>query len=159
MSISRVGHGYDIHSLAPDRKLVLGGVEIPYKLGLAGHSDADVVLHAVIDAMLGAAALGDIGEMYPDTDPAYKNADSGKLLEKVYNKIKGCGYRVANLDVTIIAQKPRLSDYKDQMRQSIARLLGIDTADVNIKAKTNEGFDAVGQGKAIVCHAVVGLVR
>ncbi len=159
MSISRVGQGYDIHALTPGRKLILAGVEVPYEQGLAGHSDADVVLHAVIDALLGAAGMGDIGEMFPDTDPAYKDADSGKLLEMAYNIVKNGGWRVANLDVTVIAQKPRLGDYKNQMRQNLARLLGIDTADVNIKAKTNEGFDAVGQGQAMICHAVVGLAR
>lgn len=159
MTISRVGQGYDIHALTPGRKLILAGVEIPYERGLAGHSDADAVLHAVIDALLGAAGMGDIGEMFPDTDPAYKDADSGKLLDSAYKKVQDGGWRVANLDVTIITQKPRLSEYKDLMRRNIARLLGIDAADVNIKAKTNEGFDAVGQGKAIICHAVVGLAR
>lgn len=156
-AIERVGLGYDIHRLVPGRKLILGGVPIEYELGLAGHSDADVVLHAIIDALLGAAGLPDIGEQFPDTDPAYKGIDSRKLLSKSANLISDKGLRVINLDVVVIAEKPKLSRYKLAMRQSIAKCMELSSEAINVKAKTNEGLDACGRGEAIACHVVAGL--
>ena len=150
----RIGHGYDVHRLVEGRKLILGGVEIPYELGLLGHSDADVLLHAVSDALLGAAGLGDIGRHFPDTDPAYKGADSGKLLAIVGEKIAAAGYRVGNIDVTMIAQKPKLKDYIPQMQQNIADRLGIDSSRVNVKATTEEKLGFTGDGSGMSCHAV-----
>ena len=150
----RIGHGYDVHRLVPDRKLILGGVEIPYELGLLGHSDADVLLHAVSDALLGAAGLGDIGRHFPDTDPAYKGADSGKLLAIVGEKIAAKGYSVGNIDVTMIAQKPKLKDYIPQMQQNIAQRLGIEAERVNVKATTEEHLGFTGDGSGMSCHAV-----
>ncbi|MBQ7341050.1 MAG: 2-C-methyl-D-erythritol 2,4-cyclodiphosphate synthase [Oscillospiraceae bacterium] len=150
----RIGHGYDVHRLVPGRALILGGVNIPYELGLDGHSDADVLLHAVMDALLGAAALGDIGRHFPDTDPAYKGADSGKLLEAVGEKIKAAGYQVGNIDVTMIAQKPKLKDYIPQMEENIAKALGIDLSQVNVKATTEEHLGFTGSGSGMACHAV-----
>ena len=150
----RIGHGYDVHRLVEGRKLILGGVEIPYELGLLGHSDADVLLHAVSDALLGAAGLGDIGRHFPDTDPAYKGADSGKLLAIVGEKIAAAGYRVGNIDVTMIAQKPKLKDYIPQMQQNIAHHLGIDPSRVNVKATTEEKLGFTGDGSGMSCHAV-----
>ena len=150
----RIGHGYDVHRLVPDRALILGGVNIPYELGLDGHSDADVLLHAVMDALLGAAALGDIGRHFPDTDPAYKGADSGKLLAAVNEKIQTAGYRVGNIDVTMIAQKPKLKDYIPQMENNIASILGIDKNQVNVKATTEEHLGFTGDGRGMACHAV-----
>lgn len=150
----RIGHGYDVHRLVPDRKLILGGVHIPYELGLLGHSDADVLLHAVADALLGAAGLGDIGRHFPDTDPAYKGADSGELLRLVGEKIAAVGYTVGNIDVTMIAQKPKLMDYIPQMQQNIANRLGIVENQVNIKATTEEHLGFTGDGSGMSCHAV-----
>lgn len=150
----RIGHGYDVHRLVPDRALILGGVKIPYELGLLGHSDADVLLHAVSDALLGAAGLGDIGRHFPDTDPQYKGADSGKLLEIVGEKIQKAGYRVGNIDVTMIAQKPKLKDYIPQMQQNIAAHLGIAADRVNVKATTEEHLGFTGSGEGMACHAV-----
>ncbi len=150
----RIGHGYDVHRLVEGRKLILGGVEIPYELGLLGHSDADVLLHAVSDALLGAAGLGDIGRHFPDTDPAYKGADSGKLLAIVGEKITAAGYKVCNIDVTMIAQKPKLKDYIPQMQQNIAKHLGIDPSQVNVKATTEEKLGFTGDGSGMSCHAV-----
>ena len=150
----RIGHGYDVHRLVEGRKLILGGVEIPYELGLLGHSDADVLLHAVSDALLGAAGLGDIGRHFPDTDPAYKGADSGKLLAIVGEKIAAAGYRVGNIDVTMIAQRPKLKDYIPQMQQNIADRLGIDPYRVNVKATTEEKLGFTGDGSGMSCHAV-----
>lgn len=150
----RIGHGYDVHRLVPDRALILGGVTIPYELGLLGHSDADVLLHAVADALLGAAALGDIGVHFPDTDPAYKNADSLKLLAAVREKIEAAGYRVGNLDVTMIAQRPKLKDHIPQMRRNISDCLSIPVEDVNIKATTEEHLGFTGDGSGMACHAV-----
>ena len=150
----RIGHGYDVHRLIEGRKLILGGVEIPYELGLLGHSDADVLLHAVSDALLGAAGLGDIGRHFPDTDPAYKGADSGKLLAIVGEKITAAGYRVGNIDVTMIAQKPKLKDYIPQMQQNIAASMGIDPSRVNVKATTEEKLGFTGDGSGMSCHAV-----
>lgn len=150
----RIGHGYDVHRLVAGRPLILGGVTIPYELGLDGHSDADVLLHAVSDALLGAAALGDIGKHFPDTDPAYKGADSGVLLEIVGQKVAKAGYRVENIDVTMIAQKPKLKDYIPAMTENIARFLGIDPGQVNVKATTEEHLGFTGSGEGMACHAV-----
>jgi len=150
----RIGHGYDVHRLAPGRDLILGGVKIPYELGLDGHSDADVLVHAVMDALLGAAALGDIGKHFPDTDPAYKGADSCELLRIVGEKIADAGYRVGNIDVTMIAQKPKLKDHIPQMRRNIATVLGIFMTQINIKATTEEHLGFTGDGSGMACHAV-----
>ena len=150
----RIGHGYDVHKLVPDRDLILGGVKIDYELGLLGHSDADVLLHAVSDALLGAAGLGDIGRHFPDTDPKYKGADSLKLLENVAEKVKAAGYRVSNIDVTMIAQKPKLKDHIPQMVLNIAGAVGIDSSRVNVKATTEEKLGFTGEGLGMSCHAV-----
>lgn len=150
----RIGHGYDVHRLVEGRDLILGGVKIDYALGLVGHSDADVLLHAVSDALLGAAGLGDIGRHFPDTDPQYKGADSGKLLEVVGQKIGAAGYKVGNIDVTMIAQKPKLKDHIPQMQENVARFLGIDAGRVNIKATTEEWLGFTGEGLGMSCHAV-----
>ena len=150
----RIGHGYDVHGLVPGRKLILGGVEVPYELGLEGHSDADVLLHAVMDALLGAAGLGDIGLHFPDTDMRYKGADSRKLLEAVGEKIGKAGYRVGNIDVTMIAQKPKLKDHIPAMAQNIAAALGIEENRVNVKATTEERLGFTGNGEGMSCHAV-----
>ena len=150
----RIGHGYDVHRLVAGRDLILGGVKIPYELGLDGHSDADVLLHAVMDALLGAAALRDIGYHFPDTDMRYKGADSGVLLSEVGKKLDEAGYRVGNIDVTMIAQKPKLKDYIPQMHQNIADRLGIDVGRVNVKATTEEKLGFTGSGEGMACHAV-----
>ena len=150
----RIGHGYDVHRLVEGRDLILGGVRIPYEKGLDGHSDADVLYHAVMDALLGAAALGDIGRHFPDTDPAYKGADSGKLLAAVRDKISKAGYKVGNLDVTMIAQKPKLKDFIPTMVQNIADILGIAPGQVNVKATTEERLGFTGDGSGMSCHAV-----
>ena len=150
----RIGHGYDVHRLVEGRDLILGGEKIPYEKGLDGHSDADVLYHAVMDALLGAAALGDIGRHFPDTDPAYKGADSGKLLEAVGEKIRNAGYKVGNIDVTMIAQKPKLKDYIPAMQANIARILGIALNQVNVKATTEERLGFTGDGSGMSCHAV-----
>ena len=150
----RIGHGYDVHRLVECRDLILGGVRIPYEKGLLGHSDADVLLHAVSDALLGAAALGDIGKHFPDTDPAYKGADSLKLLACVVEKIHTAGYRVGNVDVTMIAQKPKLMPYIPQMRENVANTLGVALSQVNIKATTEEHLGFTGDGSGMSCHAV-----
>ena len=150
----RIGHGYDVHKLVADRDLILGGVNIPWEKGLLGHSDADVLLHAVMDALLGAAALGDIGVHFPDTDPAYKGADSRMLLRTVGEKIRAAGYRVGNIDVTMIAQKPKLKDHIPQMQKNIAAFLGIEENRVNVKATTEEKLGFTGEGLGMSCHAV-----
>ncbi len=150
----RIGHGYDVHRFAENRELILGGVKIPYELGMLGHSDADVVLHAVMDALLGAAALRDIGYHFPDTDPKYKGADSGKLLETVGEKIAAAGYRVGNIDVTILCQRPKLKPHIPQMTENIAARLGISVSQVNVKATTEEGLGFTGAMQGIACHAV-----
>ena len=150
----RIGHGYDVHKLVEDRKLILGGVEIPYEKGLLGHSDADVLLHAISDALLGAAALGDIGKHFPDTDMAYKDADSRKLLRQVITLIKEKGYSVGNIDCTVIAQRPKLKDYIDLMRKNIAKDCDVDVSCVNVKATTEEGLGFTGEGCGISAHAV-----
>ena len=150
----RIGHGYDVHRLVPGRELILGGVKIPYELGLDGHSDADVLLHAVMDALLGAAALRDIGYHFPDTDPTYKGADSLALLRVVGEKITAAGYRIGNIDVTMIAQKPKLKDHIPTMAQNIAAALGIEEGRVNVKATTEERLGFTGSGEGMSCHAV-----
>ncbi len=150
----RIGHGYDVHRLVEGRDLILGGVKIPYALGLDGHSDADVLLHAVSDALLGAAGLGDIGRHFPDTDPKYKGADSRVLLEMVGQKVAQAGYRISNIDVTMIAQKPKLKDYIGQMERNIAGSLGIASDRVNVKATTEEKLGFTGSGEGMACHAV-----
>ena len=150
----RIGHGYDVHRLVSGRDLILGGVKIPHPLGLDGHSDADVLFHAVMDALLGAAALGDIGRHFPDTDPAYKGADSGMLLEAVGKKIALAGYKVSNIDVTMIAQKPKLKDFIPIMEQNLAARLKLSPQQVNIKATTEEHLGFTGDGSGMACHAV-----
>lgn len=150
----RIGHGYDVHKLTEGRDLILGGVKIPYEKGLLGHSDADVLLHAVSDALLGAAGLGDIGKHFPDTDPKYKGADSLELLRIVGEKVREAGYRVSNVDVTMIAQKPKLKDYIPQMAQNIASAIGIGADRVNVKATTEEHLGFTGSGEGMSCHAV-----
>ena len=150
----RIGHGYDVHRLVPDRDLILGGVKIDWELGLLGHSDADVLLHAVSDALLGAAGLGDIGKHFPDTDPQYKGADSLKLLTIVAQRVEEAGYRVSNIDVTMIAQKPKLKDYIPQMVKNIAAAVGIAENRVNVKATTEEKLGFTGTSEGMACHAV-----
>lgn len=150
----RVGMGYDVHRLTENRKLIVGGVEIPYEKGLLGHSDADVLLHAVMDALLGAAALGDIGMHFPDTDPAYQGISSIKLLEHVGNLLTEHVFLIENIDAVIVAQSPKMRPYIDAMRQNIADALGIDTARVNVKATTEEGLGFTGTGEGISSHAI-----
>ena len=151
----RIGHGYDVHRLVEGRKLIMGGVDIPYEKGLLGHSDADVLLHAIADALLGALAMGDIGKHFPDTDPAFKGADSMKLLEHVVGLIKAKGYCVGNLDATIIAQKPKMAPHIQSMRENIARACGVGLDLINVKATTEEGLGFTGTGEGISAHAVV----
>ena len=155
----QVGIGYDIHRLVENRKLVLGGVEIPYHLGLLGHSDADVLTHAIVDAMLGAAALGDIGTHFPDTDAQYKGMDSLIFLRETALKVKASGYEIGNIDTTIIAQRPKLAPYISQIRETLARTLDIAVTQINVKATTAEELGVVGEGKAIVVHAIACLSR
>ncbi len=150
----RIGHGYDVHRFAPDRELILGGVKIPFEMGLLGHSDADVLLHAVSDALLGAAALGDIGKHFPDTDPKYKGADSALLLKEVGKLIRQAGYSVSNVDATVLAQKPKIGGYTRQMRENIARALDVDLSRVSVKATTEEGLGFTGNMEGMACHAV-----
>lgn len=150
----RIGHGYDVHKLVPDRELILGGVNIPHTTGLLGHSDADVLIHAIMDALLGAAGLGDIGKHFPDTDPAYKGISSIKLLQHVGNLLEEALYVVGNIDATIIAQKPKLLPHIEQMRINIAEALGIDISRVNIKATTEEGLGFTGALEGISAHSV-----
>ena len=150
----RIGHGYDVHRLVEGRDLILGGVKIDYEKGLLGHSDADVLLHAVSDALLGAAGLGDIGRHFPDTDPKYKGADSLELLREVYRKISEKGFRVGNIDVTMIAQRPKLKDFIPQMQENIAAAVGVTPDRVNVKATTEEKLGFTGTGEGMACHAV-----
>lgn len=150
----RIGHGYDVHKLVEGRPLILGGVKIPYERGLLGHSDADVLLHSVMDALLGAAGLGDIGRHFPDTDPAYKGADSMELLKAVGKKIAARGYRVGNVDVTMIAQRPKLKDYIGVMEANISEALGVSRGRINVKATTEEHLGFTGEGLGMSCHAV-----
>ncbi|MBR1861557.1 MAG: 2-C-methyl-D-erythritol 2,4-cyclodiphosphate synthase [Lachnospiraceae bacterium] len=149
----RIGMGYDVHRLCDDRKMIIGGVEIPYEKGLLGHSDADVLLHAIMDALLGAAALGDLGKHFPDTDPAYKGISSLDLLSHVKGLIEEAGYAVANIDATIIAQAPKMRPYIDDMRKNIADTLGINMDQVNVKATTEEGLGFTGSGEGISSQA------
>ena len=155
----RIGNGYDLHRLVEGRPLILAGVTIPFELGLDGHSDADIVCHAVTDAVLGATAIGDIGRLFPDTDPQWKGADSIALLRGAVTHVHAAGYRVSNIDVTVIAQKPKLLPYLTAMRENLAAALQVEVAAVSIKGKTNEGVDSMGRGEAMVCHAVALLER
>ncbi len=150
----RIGHGYDVHKLVEGRDLIIGGVKIPHSVGLLGHSDADVMLHAVMDALLGAAGLRDIGYHFPDTDPQYKGADSRVLLRAVKEKLDAVGYRISNVDVTMIAQRPKLKPFIPQMMENIASDLGIDISRVNVKATTEEHLGFTGSGEGMSCHAV-----
>ena len=155
----RVGHGYDVHRLVEGRKLILGGVEIPWEKGLLGHSDADVLVHAVMDALLGAAGLWDIGHAFPDNDPAYAGIDSMLLLARVRDMLTEKGYTVGNVDATILAQRPKLAGYIPQMRRNIAQVLGVEEHCVNVKATTEEGLGFTGSGEGMAAHAVALLVR
>ena len=150
----RIGHGYDVHRLVEGRALILGGVEIEFEKGLLGHSDADVLTHAVMDALLGAAALGDIGKLFPDSDPTYKGADSLILLRVVGDCLRDAGYRIENIDATVLAQRPKLAPHIPQMRQNIAAALLLDTQAVSIKATTEEGLGFTGNGEGMAAHAV-----
>ena len=150
----RVGYGYDVHRLVEGRKLILGGVDIPFEKGLLGHSDADVLLHAVTDALFGAAALGDIGSHFPDTDPQYKGADSLKLLEACGQELAEHGWRIGNIDATIVAQRPKLLPFVPQMQENIARVLHISVDQVSLKGKTEEGLGFTGAGEGMAVHAV-----
>lgn len=150
----RIGHGYDVHRLVPERKLILGGVEVPYELGLLGHSDADVLTHALMDALLGAAALGDIGGHFPDNDPKYEGADSIALLREVVAIIDAAGYRVENVDCTVLAQRPKLKPFIPAMRERLAQAMGLDVSAVSVKATTEEGLGFTGEGLGIAAHAV-----
>lgn len=150
----RIGHGYDVHRLTEGRKLILGGVAVPYEVGLLGHSDADVLTHAVMDALLGAAGLGDIGTHFPDSDSAYAGADSLKLLEHVTRLLKERGFVVSNIDATMIAQRPKLAPYILRIRENLAQAMGVDPARVNVKATTEEGLGFTGSGEGMAAHAV-----
>lgn len=155
----RIGHGFDVHAFGQDRPLMIGGVEVPYHTGFIAHSDGDVALHALTDALLGAVALGDIGKLFPDTDMQYKNADSRKLLIEAYQRVRACGYKVGNVDVTIIAQAPKMRPYIDLMRQAIAEDLQCDMSQVNVKATTTEKLGFTGRGEGIACEAVALLTK
>ena len=155
----RIGHGYDVHRLVPGRKLILGGVEIPFELGLEGHSDADVLVHAVMDALLGAAGLGDIGQHFPDTSPQYAGISSMKLLALVREKLFWAGFDVGNVHATVIAQRPKLRDYILQMEENIADTLGVDREQINVKATTEEHLGFTGDSSGMACHAVCLLMR
>lgn len=155
----RIGEGWDIHALVEGRKLILGGVEIPHSKGLLGHSDADALLHAITDALLGAAAVGDIGTHFPDTDAAFKGADSARLLQEAARRVRAQGFEIGNVDSTVIAQAPKLAPYIGAMRESIARALSVGVDQVNVKAKTAEKMGPVGEGVAMEARAVVLLAR
>ena len=159
MTNLRIGHGYDVHRLVEGRKLILGGVDIPWEKGLLGHSDADVLTHAVMDALSGAARLGDIGKLFPDTDPAYAGISSLKLLGEVGRLLKERGFTVVNIDATLLAQRPKVAPYKAQMAENIASVLGIDVEQVNVKATTEEGLGFTGDGSGMAAHAVVLLEK
>ena len=150
----RIGHGYDVHRLVEGRRLILGGIEIPYEKGLLGHSDADVLTHALMDSLLGAAALGDIGKLFPDSDPRYAGADSVELLREVCRVIREAGYQVGNVDCTVIAQRPKLAPFIPQMREKLASAMGITPDRVSVKATTEEGLGFSGEGLGIAAHAV-----
>lgn len=151
----RIGHGYDVHRLVEGRRLIVGGVDIPHSMGLLGHSDADVLLHAICDAILGAAALGDIGGMFPDTDEKWKDADSLELLKAVVNRINQEGYTIGNIDSTVIAQQPKMKPYISEMKNNIANACGVDVSQINVKATTEEGLGFSGRQEGISAHAVV----
>ena len=155
----RIGHGYDVHRLVEGRRLILGGVDIPWERGLLGHSDADVLTHAVMDALLGAAGLGDIGQHFPDTDPDYAGADSLRLLAHVTALLKERGFTVGNVDATILAQRPKLAPHIPQMRDNLARVMGVDVSQVNVKATTEEGLGFTGSGEGMAAHAVALIER
>ncbi|HCY39489.1 MAG: 2-C-methyl-D-erythritol 2,4-cyclodiphosphate synthase [Pseudomonadota bacterium] len=155
----RIGQGFDLHRLVAGRKLILGGIEIPYEYGLAGHSDADVLIHAIIDALIGAVALGDIGKLFPDNDSKFKDIDSKILLKKVYQQISELGYQINNIDSTIILEQPKLRDYIDLMRASLAKVLDLRIDQISIKAKTSEKIGVVGRGEAAIAEAVVLLIK
>lgn len=155
----RIGQGFDLHRLVDERKLILGGIEIPFDKGLAGHSDADVLLHAIIDALIGAAALGDIGKLFPDNDAKFKDIDSKILLKDVYLKITDLGYEINNIDSTVIIERPKLRDYIDRMRETIAAVLDLNIDQISIKAKTSEKVGIVGRGEAVIAEAIVLLVK
>ena len=150
----RIGHGYDVHRLVPERRLILGGVEIPFERGLLGHSDADVLAHAVMDALLGAAALGDIGRLFPDSDPAYEGADSLVLLQRVTETLAEHGYRIGNVDATVLAQRPKLAPHIPAMREKLAAAMGVCVDQVSVKATTEEGLGFTGAGEGVAVHAV-----
>jgi len=155
--MQRIGIGYDIHKLVPGRKLMLGGVEIPFEKGLLGHSDGDALLHAITDAMLGAMAHGDIGQHFPDTDPKFKGYDSAKILESVCRMVTEAGYRVVNVDANVILQLPKLAPHIKKMRERVAGILNVELGHVSFKARSNEGLDSVGHGEAIAVQAIVSL--
>lgn len=155
----RIGHGYDVHKLVEGRRLILGGVDIPHTTGLLGHSDADVLLHAIMDAMLGALALGDIGHLFPDTDDSFKDSDSMKLLEEVCRVVVENGYRIGNIDATVIAQAPKLAPHILTMRENIARVCGCDTSQISVKATTEEKLGFTGEKLGIAAHAVALMVK
>ena len=157
--MTRFGMGYDVHRLVEGRKLILGGVDVPYEKGLLGHSDADVLLHTISDALLGAAALGDIGKHFPDTDERFAGADSGKLLAEAVRLIRAEGYAIGNVDATIVAQTPKLQPHIPAMRENIARILGLDLGDVNVKATTEERLGFTGSGEGMSAYAVAGIER
>ena len=155
----RIGFGYDVHRLTPGRRLILGGVEIPYEQGLLGHSDADVLVHAICDALLGAAALGDIGQHCPDTDPRYRDANSLELLEEVGSLVRAHGYRIVNVDAMLVLQAPRIAPYVPDMRQNIAHALQLSVHEVSVKATTNEGLGFIGQGQGIAAYALAAITE
>jgi 2-C-methyl-D-erythritol 2,4-cyclodiphosphate synthase len=155
----RIGEGFDVHALVPGRKLILGGIEIAHDKGLLGHSDADVLLHTITDALLGAAGLGDIGELFPDTDDRYKDADSAVLLGEAMKRVRDAGYAVVNIDCTVIAEQPKLAVHKAAMAQNIAKVLGIEATQVNVKAKTTEKLGFTGRGEGIAAKAVALLIK
>jgi 2-C-methyl-D-erythritol 2,4-cyclodiphosphate synthase len=159
MKTVRVGHGYDIHRLVPGRRLILGGVTIDFPLGLEGHSDADVVCHAIMDALLGASALGDIGQYFPNTDLAYSNANSISLLERIGTLVSESGYCIGNIDVTVIAENPRLAPYIERMKQNLSRALKVSLGDISIKATTNENIGLIGMGEGIAAFSVALLFQ
>lgn len=159
MTRLRIGHGYDVHRLTEGRALILGGVAIPFHLGLDGHSDADVLLHAVMDALLGAAALGDIGQLFPDSDPAYRGASSLALLRTVAAAVRDAGYAVVNVDATVLAQAPKLAPYREEMRRNVAEALGVEPGCISIKATTEEGLGFTGTLQGIAAHAVALLEK
>ena len=155
----RIGHGYDVHRLVEGRELILGGVNIPWKLGLLGHSDADVLAHAIMDAILGAAAMGDIGMLFPDNDPTFKGADSLKLLSEVMRRVRGEGWEVVNIDATVLAQAPKLSPHKMQMRENLAAAAGLDVSQISVKATTEEGLGWTGSSEGMAVHALALLTK